>query len=324
MRAEAGFLLRGLLAHVAWYERSLKRRAHTGGTDNARYCYSVWLRHLVKLRQAGFEAPLGCVAELGPGDSAGTGIAALLSGAERYVALDVFPYSNRASWARLLDELVPLFAGRSPIPGPAEFPEIRPCLESYEFPARHVDERGVEPGRVKRLREEMARPDSTCVRYVCPWFSSRQLERASIDVLYSQAVMEHVLDLEGAYRAMYEWLKPGGCASHVVDFRSHGVSGAWNGHWRFPEPLWRFAVSRREFTLNRRPLSHHLDCARRAGFEVYYQKVDERRDGLARRALARPFRNLTEEDLRASGAHLILRKPRIPNAARGYLSPPGT
>lgn len=64
----------------------------SGGTDSARYCYCVWLRHLVSLEAAGLGAAWPVVAELGPGDSLGTGIAALLCGVEQYYAFDVKPY----------------------------------------------------------------------------------------------------------------------------------------------------------------------------------------------------------------------------------------
>jgi hypothetical protein len=44
--------------------------------------------------------------ELGPGDSIGAGLAALLSGADRYVGLDVMPFLARADLEKIFDELV--------------------------------------------------------------------------------------------------------------------------------------------------------------------------------------------------------------------------
>ena len=41
--------------------------ASTGGTTSARYCYSVWLRHMKKAAQAGLNTNPKVVAELGPG-----------------------------------------------------------------------------------------------------------------------------------------------------------------------------------------------------------------------------------------------------------------
>jgi len=63
------------------------RAKGTGGTDSARYCYSVWLRHLVMAKRNGLNPYPRIVAELGPGDSLGIGLAALISGCDKYFAL---------------------------------------------------------------------------------------------------------------------------------------------------------------------------------------------------------------------------------------------
>ena len=59
------------------------------------------------------ETTFGTVAELGPGDSLGTGIAALLSGVEKYYALDVKPYFNNAINLEMFDRLLELFQRRA-------------------------------------------------------------------------------------------------------------------------------------------------------------------------------------------------------------------
>ena len=68
--------------------RRLHKPSATGGSTYSRYCYSTWLRHLILLHKYKKNIP-AAVAELGPGDSVGTGIAALLSGCEKYIALDI-------------------------------------------------------------------------------------------------------------------------------------------------------------------------------------------------------------------------------------------
>ena len=67
---------------------------------------------------------------------------------------------------------------------------------------------------------------------------------------------------------MFLWLKPGGYASHIVDFTAHGLSPFWNGHWAYSSFQWRLVRGRREFLLNREPLSRHLAGASKAGFEL--------------------------------------------------------
>ena len=68
----------------------------TGGTVSARYCYSVWSRHLSILQRSGLPTTFKTMVELGPGDSLGIGLAALLSGVERYIALDVVQHASGA------------------------------------------------------------------------------------------------------------------------------------------------------------------------------------------------------------------------------------
>src|SRR5450631_1044571 len=126
-----GALARGLATYIPGIATLHRHITHTGGTDSARYCYSVWLRHLIKRYQSGlFIRPPSRVAEFGPGDSIGIGLAALLCGADRYYGLDALPLANLRRNLSVLDELVELFRARLPIPGDVEFPNVRPKLRS--------------------------------------------------------------------------------------------------------------------------------------------------------------------------------------------------
>src|SRR5262249_44088460 len=130
----------------------------------------------------------------------------------------------------------------------------------------------------------------------------------SLDLIFSQAVLEHVDNLEETYQAMFAWLKPGGYASHVIDFSAHHLSPFWNGHWAYSDLQWRLARGRREFLLNREPLATHLARAKKAGFEVLLLKRDYAEGGIKAESLSHPFQLLDNEDARTRGAILILRK----------------
>ncbi len=137
--------------------RKVTRRVkRTGGSGSARYCYSVWLRHLVKAAEAGLPTELRSIVELGPGDSIGVGLASLLTGAEEYVALDQVAFARSQSNIAVFDGLVELLHQRSPIPDNLEFPEIRPRLADYSFPAEVLSDTRLTPAldlfRVARLR----------------------------------------------------------------------------------------------------------------------------------------------------------------------------
>lgn len=290
---KTGPLLRGLATFVpgvVWLHKKLTR---TGGTDSAAYCYGVWMRHLLGGHQNGLcgEMPQR-VAELGPGDSIGVGIAALLSGVETYYGLDALPLADSARNLTVFDGLVDLFRRKTPVPDAvgSRFPE-----DFIRF-----DER-----RVAQIRASIVNPaaDGSLIRYIAPWWASDRVERGSIDMIFSHAVLEHVEDLPHTYSTIREWLAPGGWISHQIDFRCHGTADEWHGHWTMPEWYWRLVRGRRSFFLNRQPHSYHVKLMQETGFVVV---VDERAaaPGASRQRLAKQFRHFTDTDLTTEGAFI--------------------
>jgi hypothetical protein len=302
-------ITKGMLTYVPVLNAWRQHHATSGGTNVARYCYSVWLRHLIMLSRHGFEITRAQVGEVGPGDSIGIGLAALLAGASHYVGLDIVPFSARADLQTIFEELVQLYVGKQPIPDQNEFPRLRPALDSYQFPGHLVGWRSFSE-RVKSVRMELRTGVGIgpTIAYKAPWTSSKEIAAASLDLVFSQAVLEHVDGLEALYEAMSIWLKRGGYASHVIDFSSHGVAPFWNGHWAFSDWEWRSVRGRREYLLNRQPVSVHLACASRAGFEILHLHKDYGVSGVDRCALSKQFQSLDGEDLRTRGVLLILRK----------------
>ena len=300
-------IAKGMLTWVPPVNAWRRRHMSTGGTDNSRYCYSVWLRHLVTLQRYGLQIKGARVGELGPGDSIGTGLAALLSGAEYYIGLDVLPLSAATDIKSIFKELVRLYKERAPIP--EEFPRLRPRLDSYEFPDQLIDWRGFNE-RSERIRAELSAglDYNKMVRYRAPWTSIEEIEPNSLDLIFSQAVLEYAAPLDEVYRAMSLWLKRGGYASHVIDFSAHYLSPYWNGHWAYSTTEWRLAHGRRETFLNRRPLSVHVDCARQLGFEILAVNAYGDSTGLPDASLATEFRHMKLEDRQARGALLIFCK----------------
>lgn len=304
-------MIKGALTFVPLVNSWRRNRASTHGSDSSRYCYSVWLRHLVALSRLGFSIKGARIGELGPGDSIGIGLASLLSGAEQYVGLDIFPFSAKANLEIIFSELVNLYMEKTPIPDQNEFPWIRPRIDSYAFPVHLIDieDSGL---RVSKIREELMGGDigkGAYVTYQAPWNSRSDIAENSLDLVFSQAVLEHVDNLTETYEAMFTWLKPGGYASHVIDFRAHHLSPYWNGHWAYSDWEWQIVRGKREFLLNRYSVSMHLDSARAAGFEVLSSQYNEKPGGLPSSALSDRYRALSESDLKTSGAVLILQKP---------------
>jgi hypothetical protein len=274
-----------------------------GDSNSGRYCYSIWLRHLVTAFENGWREHPRVVAELGPGDSLGVGLAALVSGVEAYHAFDVVKHARVKRNLEVLAEIVELFRSRAPIPDDDEFPEVRPRLGSYAFP-HHVftdatlDEALAE-ARLARIRDSVAHQNSpgSMIDYRTRWFDDRAIERDSIDLVFSQAVLEHVDDLPSTYRAMQLWLKPNGLASHQIDFRCHNTAHAWNGHWRYSDRVWRLIRGKRSYLLNREPFSRHVRFLEDNGFAIIGSHAETRASEIDRADLAPRFRALTDADL---------------------------
>lgn len=283
----------------------------TGGTDSARYCYSVWLRHLVVASRHGLNGVPARVAELGPGDSLGIGLAALLSGAESYSALDAIRHANLSRNLLVFDELIELFRARQPIPDAVEFPAIEPVLDSWSFPDDIVSaqclERSLAPDRLTALRAAIEDPDSSQgpVQYIAPWNDENVIKRASVDLIFSQAVLEHVADLPRTYAALSSWLRPGGLMTCQIDFKCHGTAPTWDGHWSYGALMWRLIRGAKPFLLNREPISTHRRLLAESGFDIRCQIKAEQEPCLPQTKLSLRFRRLTDEDRRTSGVFFV-------------------
>lgn len=284
-----------------------ERIARSGGSSSAAYCYGVWMRHLTALNRAGLNGIPHTVAELGPGDSLGTGIAALLSGVETYHALDVCKWSDTRRDLEVLEELVELFRARTAIPGDKG---------GKHFPhALLTDERlaaGLREDRIASIRRALeaagsdggSAPAETRIRYIVPWSDPDVLAPRSVDVIFSQAVLQHVDDLDAAYQAMTRWAKPGGYLSHEIDFRSHELTRDWNGHWACGELTWRLLRGRKPYLLNRQPCSAHVRLLEKHGCQVVASATTTQPGGIARSQLATAWRDMTRGDLSCATAHI--------------------
>lgn len=269
---------------------------------SARYCYSVWLRHLVAARENGLEPKPRVVVELGPGDSLGAGIAALLGGAERYVVVDWVRYTSLARNLDVFEELLELFENRAPIPGDDEFPGVRPKLGRYAFPTDLID--APAQAASARIRRALAHPEAegACITYLAPYDRTKVTIDGGADFVFSQAVMEHVDDPGSLYQDIHRWLRPGGVASHVVDYRSHGTSSRWNGHWTYTDAAWRLIRGGRPYLLNRIPHSGHQRLLTESGFDVVAATRTRTASTLLRTELAPAYRDLSDDDLTTAGA----------------------
>lgn len=253
----------------------IMKRAGSGGTFSAEYCYSVWLRHLVCLFQSGLlsdQNKLKKIAEIGPGDSLGVGIAALLSGVDEYFAFDVIEHANLERNKKIALQIASFFKETREIPHLGRSLEnTKPLLTNYGFPSyafkanliSEVDER-----LNFVIRALSGEKSPIRIEYVAPWYEKELPLKGKIDLVFSQAVMEHVDEYDDAYKKMYDWLKFGGIISHQIDYKAHEMTNEWNGHWFISKGTWKFLMKGRKYPINRLPHSGHIRSIEKAGFSI--------------------------------------------------------
>jgi hypothetical protein len=250
------------------------------------------------LSEHGFRVKGAQIGELGPGDSIATGLAALLCGADRYCGLDAIRYSAQVDLEKMAGEITGLLTART-------------RLRDGRFPDEAIDWSGLAT-KIETVRAGIRAGvnNGELLRYYAPWTTSGMIAGGSLDLIFSEGVLQCIDNLPETYRAMFAWLKSGGYASHAVGFSGAYLSPYWNGHWAYSDWEWRLVRGRRPFLLNRAPASTHIRIAEEAGFEVLAVNRAYYSGGLDVGALAPRFRAMSPDDLQTSRAILVLRKPR--------------
>ncbi|HEY1614951.1 MAG TPA: class I SAM-dependent methyltransferase [Rhizomicrobium sp.] len=309
-------LAKGLATRIPFLYSLLRQRQMNPGDATAAYSYAVWLKHLSLLHDLTGAGVPHVVAELGPGDTLGTGVAALLSGAERYFGVDVLPFAQGGQTMKVANDLVDLFRSRAPVEV-SGWPDFRPLLDDRSFPSGVLSQESLAaslaPERTNAILVAAARAialeddRNACMRYAAP-FDASSIPPESVDLFVSQSVLEHVEDLPQAFALMRGWLKPGGMMSHQFDLRSHNITRTWDGHRAFGKRSWKIVVGNRPFLLNRLPFCDIVETVERAGFRI----VDSRRNivepTLARAELCAAWRDLADVELGTIGGYVLAQR----------------
>ena len=296
------------------FRRAVLRRPSAGGvpilrtSELAPYNFGVWLRHMIEAHAQGLPTCPRTVCEIGPGKTVGAGLAALISGADRYIAIDGKPTWDTEKNLAMVDGLVEMFRRRSARDATGDdLPEG--AMLSTEFPAHVLSdgrmEKCLEPGRLRRIRESIVRVNrnDSCIRYIVQKSGDPMHELdGSADMIFSQAALEHVGELSLTYERMSRWLAPGGFVSHQIDFQCHGAASDWNGHWAYSDPVWQFIHVGAEPLINRVPYSGHMRLMRFHGFALVTERRRQDRSGMSRAMLAPRFWRMSSDDLTTRGA----------------------
>jgi hypothetical protein len=134
-----------------------------------------------------------------------------------------------------------------------------------------------------------------------------------IDFVLSRAVLEHVDDLEGTFADMEQALRPAAIAVHQVDLKSHGLHrDSPLDFLNWPAWMWNCMYSHKG-SPNRWRVDRYRQILAGTHLRVLSLKPTlcaAPHDIISvRKRLARPFRNLSDEDLSWLGFWLVCEKP---------------
>ena len=254
-----------------------------GSMQQFEYACQVFQHHL---EYAGLQGGPGnahkVILELGPGESLFTALLSQAYGFERSLLVDVGNFAL-------------------------------PSVEIYREFARWLGARGLKLAGLQECASQAEMLVRLQAEYHTGGLRSLQaLPDASVDLVFSQAVLEHVRrnEFDQTLREIRRILKAGGVSTHVIDLRDHLDSSLNN--LRFPERTWESDLfTGSGFYTNRLRVNELLEAFSSAGFEaeILSQSAWEVLP-LARQALAAQFRPLPDDILRISGLTVRLRPRR--------------
>ena len=262
------------LGYALWRRLNLFRH---GGMDNHRYSLDIFEHHVGKYLDLD-NLKGKTILELGPGDSAATGVLNAAHGGTT-ILVDVGAFAvTDVGFYRELNEFL-----------------------------RANDKRAISLDGVGQFDDLL---HATNTQYHTNGLASlKAIPTDSVDFIFSQAVLEHVRrhEFEDVSRELHRILKPCGIASHRIDFKDH-LGGALN-NLRFSERVWESNLfSQSGFYTNRLQSSIMLEIFKNTGFDV--EIIDQRQWNdlpTPRHKMNSKFRDLEDTVLLVSGVDVVLR-----------------
>lgn len=261
------------LRYSIWQKLGLFRH---GSMDSANYAQNVFDLH-VKTWGDAHQLKGKTILELGCGDSVNTALLACAHGA-RSILVDVgsFAIRDMAHYRGVMDQL---------------------HLAGLPLP---------ESVRASHTFEEMLTYCGS--RYLTDGIESlKSLDSRSADLIFSQAVLEHIRRHSFVDLAVqiHRLLKSEGVSSHCVDLRDH-LGGQLN-NLRFSEKLWESDFfTRSGFYTNRIQYHRMVEIMAKAGFSIEVRDLKHWATlPIQRKQLASPFNHLSDAQLNVQSFHMI-------------------
>jgi hypothetical protein len=298
--------LKGLLSFAIPSLRTT-HKIEAGSTASSEFCYSIFLRHFSYISQFTDGKVPRVVAELGPGSSIGMGLAALIAGAETYYGLDIASHLDIDRNLAIFDDLVEMFRRWKQVPQHGMHESTFPLPLNWEFPAtieKNIDH-SLNADRIQALRDDLLNRTGNFIKIAVPWDTTDVVPAQSVDWLMTHSVMEHIDNLEEAYKCCSHWVRRGGIMTHEIDYSSHRLTRHWNGHWTMGDVTWTLVRGQRPYLINRIPHSGHEKLIKRNNFSILKDVHHIPGGGIQRQDFAAAFRQMSDSDSKIQKSFVV-------------------
>jgi hypothetical protein len=261
------WIAKGLLTYIPGvaYILDKKKRTSKHSGVHAEFCYNLWLSILVLLKENGIHPNLRNIGEIGSGGSVGVGICALLTGSEKYYALEIDDLLNIDQNLKIFDDLILLFKNSTRISD--KYKQINIRINNLEYPEDIIDPLFLQDKNITEIRNDILNgfKNSGRIRIIRNWETHPAL---NLNFIFSRAVMEHVAAPASVYKGIRNHLNPGSLMFHDIEYHSHGLTNKIDGHFFVPEYLWKIIYGKRKYFLNRWSNENHCNCIIDNGFQI--------------------------------------------------------
>jgi SAM-dependent methyltransferase len=241
------------------------------------YAFKVFALHYEQAQSVRAISPDFTALELGPGDSLLGGVVSSAHGAKRTYLIDSGDFADTS-------------------------------IHPYRSMLEYLHRRGLGPDGIECQDLEMAK-EAFGIDYRVGGLSSlREIPSASVDFVWSHAVLEHIplRDFAETCRQMRRVMREGAVASHRIDLKDHLGGGLAN--LRFSERVWESPLMANSgFYTNRIRYRKMLGIFEQAGFHIASTVTRTWDSPPIRRAhLTGQFRPLSDEELMVSSFDVVL------------------
>ncbi|TAL33460.1 MAG: class I SAM-dependent methyltransferase [Spirochaetes bacterium] len=238
------------------------------------YCYAMHCRIVAALKRARIPIKNSVVLEIGPGTSLIMGIGFLLKSARKIILVDKYPRWDRTNISEDIEYLKEKVK--------------KDAMRFFESDFRpRADRFFYAPNSVEDMKDV---PDG------------------SVDIIVSAGVLEHVTDMDTAFREMNRILKPRGVMYHYISLADHYNFDKPFKFLKYSDRVWNTLLTKEGYSFtNRLRSDDYMDFAGRYGFKL----LDvERGTGLNLDSckLHKKFAEKNREDLETINLYALFRK----------------